>query len=130
MTDRTWELQLHAARDRAIAALLSIGTAELLGAACPGIGPHADPHDWHVPDAEEHLCEMLANRVRATRRELLDLVAGLVPRYGRATIAAALDLPIIAIDGMLDELVDHQARDLRGAERLAYLFTPPPEDRP
>jgi hypothetical protein len=75
--------RLVLARDRALAAVLSRNSAASLADACPGLGPGVDPTLWRCsddPDGHDDIDRLLAYRVTATRRELLELVGELSRR--------------------------------------------------
>jgi hypothetical protein len=77
------------ARDRALAAVLSRNSAASLADACPGLGPGVDRTLWlcsEDPDGHDDMDRLLAYRVAAARRELLELV-GELPEPSTATRA-------------------------------------------
>ena len=116
--------RLALARDRALAAMLSRDSAATLADACPGLGPGVDPTLWRCsedPDGHNDIDRLLAYRVTATRRELLELVGELSRRYDRETIGAAMQLPAFAIDELLDDLAHDQRHQLQQAAAMTEL---------
>jgi hypothetical protein len=116
--------RLVLARDRALAAVLSRNSAASLADACPGLGPGVDPTLWlcsEDPDRLDDMDRLLAYRVAAARRELLELVGELSRCYDREAIATAMRLPAFGIDEMLDDLAYDQRHQLQRAAEIAGL---------
>jgi hypothetical protein len=73
--------------------VLSRNSAASLADACPGLGPDVDPTLWlcsEDPDAHDDMERLLACRVAAARRELLELVGELSRHYAREMTGAAV----------------------------------------
>ena len=110
--------RLVLARDRALASVLSRNAAASFADACPGLGPGVDPTLWLCsddPHGHHDIDRLLAYRVAASRRELLELVGELSRRYDRETVATAVQLPAFAIDEMLEDLAHDQRHQLQRA---------------